>query len=81
MRQVQSSDAKARFAELLDDVERGEVVVITRHGRPIARLSPEPDRRQDEIDAAMNRIRALRKRTGRVSREEILAWRHEGHRF
>lgn len=31
-------DAKARLSELLDRVEKGEQIVITRHGKPIARL-------------------------------------------
>lgn len=32
--------AKARFAETIRKVERGEVVTLTRHGRPVARLEP-----------------------------------------
>lgn len=32
--------AKAHLSELLDKVEAGEDVVITRHGRPVAHLSP-----------------------------------------
>ena len=32
-------DAKASLSELLDKVESGEQVVITRHGRPVAHLS------------------------------------------
>ncbi len=32
--------ATARLSELLDKVEAGEEIVITRHGRPVARLSP-----------------------------------------
>jgi antitoxin (DNA-binding transcriptional repressor) of toxin-antitoxin stability system len=32
------SEARARLAQLLDEVERGVDVVITRHGRPAARL-------------------------------------------
>jgi antitoxin (DNA-binding transcriptional repressor) of toxin-antitoxin stability system len=36
---VGAHDAKTRLAELLDRVERGEEIVITRHGRPVARLS------------------------------------------
>jgi prevent-host-death family protein len=31
--------AKAHLSELLDKVEAGEKVVITRHGRPVAQLS------------------------------------------
>jgi len=41
MRQVSSSIARTRLYELLDDVERGETVVITRYGKPIARLEPD----------------------------------------
>jgi len=32
--------AKARFAELVRRAERGETVILTRHGRPVARLAP-----------------------------------------
>ena len=48
MREVQASEAKTHLPQLLDDVERGETIVITRHGRPIARLVPDEDRRQAE---------------------------------
>ena len=34
MKQVQFSTAKAQLSDLLDEVERGETVVITRHGKP-----------------------------------------------
>jgi prevent-host-death family protein len=50
MREIQASDAKARLSQLLDEVERGETIVITRHGRAIARIIPESDRRRREID-------------------------------
>lgn len=33
-------EAKTHLSELLDKVEAGEAVVITRHGRPVANLSP-----------------------------------------
>jgi prevent-host-death family protein len=47
-------------------VERGETVVITRHGRAIARIVPEAQRRQAEIDRAIESIKALRQRTGKI---------------
>ncbi|HVL37084.1 MAG TPA: type II toxin-antitoxin system prevent-host-death family antitoxin [Burkholderiales bacterium] len=37
---VGSFEAKTKLAELLDKVEAGETVVITRRGRPVARLVP-----------------------------------------
>ncbi|TCZ56772.1 type II toxin-antitoxin system Phd/YefM family antitoxin [Roseicella aquatilis] len=47
MRQdVSVAEAKARLSALLDAVEAGEEVTITRHGRPVARLvGPRPPRR------------------------------------
>ncbi len=33
-------EAKRHLASLLDDVERGETITITRHGHPIAELVP-----------------------------------------
>jgi prevent-host-death family protein len=81
MREVQASDAKAHLPQLLDDVERGETIVITRHGRPIARIVPEADRRQEEIDKAIEGIKALRKRTGKITVDELLSARHEGHKY
>jgi prevent-host-death family protein len=40
MKEVGAFEAKNRLGQLLDLVERGEEVVITRHGRPVARLVP-----------------------------------------
>ncbi len=37
---INMAQAKAHLSELLDKVEGGEEVVITRHGRPVAHLSP-----------------------------------------
>jgi prevent-host-death family protein len=80
MKQIQASQAKAQFAELLDQVERGETVVITRHGRPIARLVREDDERRADALRAMAEIKELRKTAGRATVEEILAWRDEGRK-
>jgi prevent-host-death family protein len=81
MHEVQASAAKAHLAELLDQVERGETIVITRHGRPIARLVPETERRREEVLKAIESIKALRKRTGKMTLQEILDARHEGHKY
>jgi len=81
MREVQASEAKTYLLQLLDEVEHGETIVITRHGKPIARLMPEAELRQQEVDRAIEGIMALRLRTGKVTLQEILDARHEGHRF
>jgi len=40
MRMINATQAKATFLALLDDVEDGEEIEITRHGRTVARLVP-----------------------------------------
>ena len=40
IRQVTATEAKTKLLALLNDVERGEEIEITRHGRTIARISP-----------------------------------------
>jgi prevent-host-death family protein len=81
MREIQASEAKTHLPQLLDEVERGETLVITRHGRAIARIVPEARQRQDEVDKAIEDIKALRKRTGKITLNEMLASRHEGHKY
>lgn len=84
-REVQASEAKTHLPQLLDAVERGATIVITRHGRRIARLVPEAERRQQEIDAAIEDIKQLgkeiRKRNPDITVEEILSSIHEGHKY
>jgi antitoxin (DNA-binding transcriptional repressor) of toxin-antitoxin stability system len=65
---------------LLDDVERGDTVVITRRGKPIARLVPDPEERERRAREAIQAIKELRKQTGSATNEEILAWRDEGRK-
>ena len=82
MREIQSTEAKARFAEVLRSVEHGETIAITRHGKTIAHLVPARDQEQAERDAAVERLLELREQwapTG-MTDKEILAARHEGHR-
>jgi prevent-host-death family protein len=80
MREIQASEAKAHLPQLLDDVERGETLIITRHGRAIARIVPEADRRQEEIDKAIMGIQDLRRRTGRITVDELRSARDEGRK-
>jgi len=40
--QVSTAEAKNRLPQLIRAVEAGEEVIITRHGQPVAQLSPPP---------------------------------------
>jgi prevent-host-death family protein len=68
---IGSFAAKANFSALLKRVERGEQIVITRRGKPVARLVPiaRPGRTSD----AMAKLRELRKGTilGSLSWKEL----------
>ncbi len=78
MRSYQASEAKTHFLRILDDVERGESVIITRHGKPVARVSPPIQLDQERMKRAVESILAIRKRTKPVSFAEILSARDEG---
>ena len=40
MREVGASEARNKLGTLLDEVERGAEIIITRHGRAVAKLVP-----------------------------------------
>ena len=42
MKTMTVADAKAHLSALLAEVEAGDGVIITRRGKPVARLIPEP---------------------------------------
>ena len=81
MRQIAASEAKTHLAQLLDEVERGETLVITRHGRPIARLIPEHDKQRQEVADAVSLIKSFQRQARSATVEEILSARDEGRRF
>jgi prevent-host-death family protein len=83
MREIGAFEAKNKLGQLLDIVERGEEVVITRHGKEVARLVPvRPATGREEARAALQRIRARaeRARLGRFSWPEWKIYRDEGRR-
>lgn len=62
MREVGAFEAKNRFGQLLDWVEAGDEVVITRRGKVVARLVPPAGAINcEEGREAAARIRARRK--------------------
>ena len=80
MREIQTSEARIRAPQLLDDVERGETPIIQPDGCAIARIVPDAGRRQEEIDQAIAGIKDLRMRTSRVTVDELLSAREDGRK-
>jgi len=64
---VGAYEAKTHLSALLDRVERGERVTITRNGRPVAVLVPPPGRADRTPAEAVEALRELRR--GRRLRE------------
>lgn len=61
MRSVGAYEAKTHLPRLLDRVARGEEIQITRNGRPVARLVPEPAPATADLEALIAQMRAFRK--------------------
>ena len=40
MKRVGTFEGKTHFSRLVEEAERGEVIVITRNGKPVAQLGP-----------------------------------------
>lgn len=80
MRTVQASDGKTHLPQLLDEVERGETLLITRHGRSIARIIPETDQRHAQVIEAVRRIQERRRPMPSVRVTELLSARNEGRK-
>jgi prevent-host-death family protein len=51
-------EAKARFSEIVNRAEKGKQTVITKRGKPVARVVPEKAARRERWDRseAVNRI-------------------------
>jgi prevent-host-death family protein len=81
MREIQASEAKTRLLALLDEVEAGETVVITRHGRAIARLVPETEHRREAVRQAIAALKEFRRTMPKMDWSELYDARHEGHKY
>ena len=69
-----AADANRRFSELLRTVQKGRSVVVTSHGKPVARITPVGDDRAAEgaraaLFARLKRERAVK--SGHWTRDEL----------
>ena len=81
MKEIGAFEAKNTLGSLLDRVEQGEEIVITRHGKPVARLIPSSggiNREQARAAAERIRSRATQVKAGRFDWERLKAERDAG---
>lgn len=85
MRAFGAFEGKNNFGKLLDLVEAGEEVVITRHGKPVARLVPDTGTFPSKAEraraaAARIRNRAKNRGAGPFNWEEWKSFRDQGRK-
>ena len=82
MTTVGAHEAKTNFSKLLERAHRGEEIIITHRGEPYARLVPLEQEDRVPVSVVLARIRERAKKMGiKATPEEIIAWKHEGHRY
>ena len=60
MKTVGAFEAKTHLSQLLEEVEQGEEVLITRHGRAVARLLPLKLNQAEQRLKAIEQLRQFR---------------------
>jgi prevent-host-death family protein len=79
MKNVGVYDAKTHLTKLLEEVEAGETVVITRHGKPVAKLVPVsrvPEDIKETIDAILESRKG--RTLGGISAKDLI---NEGRKY
>ena len=61
MPQVGAYEAKTRLSQLLEQVARGEEIIITKHGVPVAALIPVAGSRQQDPQVTIAAIKVFRR--------------------
>jgi len=83
MRTIQATELKAKLSAILGDVERGEEIGISRHGKTIAMIVPPRLHDRERVAAAIEKLKAFRKTlppTG-ITIQDILDARHQDHKY
>lgn len=82
MKTVGAFEAKTHLSQLLDEVEDGGSITITRRGRPVAVLTPPNGTRKRDVAEVIAAINEFRERaqltTGGMTIREMV---DEGRRF
>lgn len=86
---VGAFEAKTHLSQLLDRVAAGEKIIITRRGKDVATLDGSDHQsggltekqKARHAEAAAGLQALARQYRPEISLEEILAWKHEGHKY
>jgi prevent-host-death family protein len=67
---VGAYEAKTKFAELIARAEKGESFLVTKNGRPVARITPAEAFDHERARQAVEQLREFRERQGPPVPEE-----------
>lgn len=59
-KQVGMFEAKTHFSALIEDAVAGKTTVITKRGKPVAKIVPTEEARRERARLAVERLRAMR---------------------
>lgn len=62
MKTIGAFEAKNRLSELLEAAENGEAIMITKHGRPVAKLVPIEEIDRAKVREAIDWLKDFRKK-------------------
>ncbi len=80
MREIGTLEARNSLSALIEQVERGEEITITRNGKPVARLVPVETRDMEGVRRAAEGLKAIRARS-RPGSESLKDLVDEGRRY
>lgn len=80
---VGSYEAKTHLPALLERVARGETIIITKHGKPVAQLSPAETVEKPDVKKVIEEFQAYSKRQNRTLGDDLTFRRmiDEGRRY
>jgi len=64
-------EAKTKFSELIARAEKGESFVVTKNGRPVARIAPPVEFEREKVRTAFEELRRFRDMQGPPVPEEV----------
>jgi prevent-host-death family protein len=80
--EVGVAQAKDRLSELIDRAVAGEVVTITRHGRPLVTLnSAHRPPTREEAEQIFRELESFRAQMPRLTDDDVVALINEGRRY
>jgi prevent-host-death family protein len=54
MREITVREANQNFSQVIAAAERGETIVVTKNGRPVAKITPQSEDRADDPEWRAN---------------------------